>query len=105
MGKVVVAALLERLSHREVACSDRLNKHSLVGSHFLVRLTLSEQSQLSRRKLNNNQVYLAGLILSLVIHHHFLGKLLLVEDYLEHKQPDHLKHRNNRAYLPAIPQR
>ena len=100
----MVAALLERLSHREVACSDRLNKHSLVGCHFLVRLTLTEQSQLSRRKLNNNQVYLAGLILSLATHH-FLGKLLLVEDYLEHKQPDHLKHRNNRAYLPVIPQR
>jgi uncharacterized membrane protein len=104
LGKVVVAGLLERLSHREVACSDRLNKHSLVGSHFLVRLTLSEQSQLSRRKLNNNQVYLAGLILSLAIHH-FLGKLLLVEDYLENKQPNYLKHRNNRANLPAIPQR
>ena len=101
MGKVVVAGLLERLSHREVACSDRLNKHSLLGSHFLVRLTLSEQSQLSRRKLNNNQVYLAGLILSLAIHH-FLGQLLLMVDYLEIK---HLKHRNNRAYFPVIPQR
>lgn len=100
----MVTGLLERLSHREVACSVRLNKHSLLGRHFLVRLTLSEESQLSRPKLNNNQVYLARLILSRVIHL-FLGKLLLVEDYLEHKQPNHPKHRNIRTCLPVIPQR
>ena len=99
---LVLAALLELLSHLEVVCSGRLHKHSLVGRRFLDKLQQGaylEANQLRQPKLNNNQVCLAGLILSLVIHHFLANNNQAAFQQLN--QTNHLKHNNSQAYLPV----
>ena len=100
---LVLAALLELLSHLEVVCSGRLLKHnSLVGRRFLDKLqqgAFLEANQLRQPKLNNNQVCLAGLILSLVIHHFLANNNQAA--FQQFNQTNHLKHNNSQAYLPV----